>query len=53
MDDKVRDTSVATCLDGLVQRHREGTRLGDSAVARGLGAGSMGHVRTSVWPRGA
>ena len=35
MDHKMRDTSVATCLDGLVQRHREGTRLGDSAVARG------------------
>ena len=35
MDHKMRDNLVATCLDSLVQRHREGTRLGDSAVARG------------------
>ena len=34
MDDKMRDTLVATCFVGLVQRHGEGTRLGDSAVAR-------------------
>ena len=32
---KMLDTSVATCLEGLVQRHEEGTRLGDFTVAIG------------------
>ena len=35
MDEKMQDTSVATYFVGLVQRHREGTKLGDSVVAKG------------------
>ena len=41
MDDKMQDTLVATCLVGLVQRHGEGTRLGDFVVARGHWCGEV------------